>query len=100
MESKNIQIIDGARNCTYSIFSTSSEYFDLIFPNLQDVEFIDDFVGRVTEPIAQEILNKLWKNPVDKKHISGIHGTLFFGLEFKKAYYPTKKENEMIVAFD
>ncbi|MGM0601251.1 MAG: hypothetical protein ACQETH_15685 [Candidatus Rifleibacteriota bacterium] len=95
--SKNIQIIDAAKNCTYSIFSIAAEDFVLIFPNNQDIEFIDDFINRISEPIAQEVLNKLWTKPVDKKSVKGIHGTLFFGLDFKKIYYPTKKEDEMVV---
>lgn len=31
-----------------------------------------------------------------KATIHGIHGTLFYQLEFKKRYYPTKKNLERI----
>ena len=35
---KNIQIIDGADNCTFSIFQATDEEFSLIFPEpLQDI---------------------------------------------------------------
>ncbi|WP_147455626.1 hypothetical protein [Solilutibacter pythonis] len=92
----NIQIIDGADNCTYDVFTISRDGFREIFPDDgQDVEFIDDFVARVGEQHAASILNELWKHPANKKAVDGIHGTLFFELEKKKAFYPTKKESEM-----
>ena len=94
---KNIQIIDGAENCTYDIFSIEDSLFEVIFPGEQDIEFAEDFQKRVGEKKATEILSQLWKNRVDKKKVVGIHGTLFFQLQFKKDFYPTKKENEMIV---
>ena len=54
---KNIQIIDGANNCAYSICKASDETFSLIFPFLgQDIEFVEDFVKRVGEKKAGEIL--------------------------------------------
>jgi hypothetical protein len=92
----NIQIIDGADNCAYDIFMAEVDAFHEIFPAPgQDVEFIDDFVLRVGEQRAASILNEIWRNPVDKKLAEGIHGTLFFELEKKKVFYPTKKESEM-----
>lgn len=46
-KTKNIQVIDGADNCHYPIYSIEEEYFNLIFPNGQDIEFIDDFYKRI-----------------------------------------------------
>lgn len=40
---KNIQVIDGADNCTYNIYAATEEEFDDIFPNGADVEFIEDY---------------------------------------------------------
>ncbi|WP_186005719.1 hypothetical protein [Xanthomonas cannabis] len=92
----NIQVVDGADNCTYDIFMANVDDFHEIFPDSgQDVEFISDFVSRVGEKRATNILNRVWKNPVDKKLAQGIHGTLFFELDKKKVYYPTKRESEM-----
>lgn len=93
----NIQVVDGAENCTYDIFETDAERFELIFPaDGQDIEFVDDFVARVGERHAVEVLEEIWKHPVDKKSVCGIHGTLFFELDKKKDFYPTKKECEMV----
>lgn len=92
----NVQVIDGADNCTYDVFWIGQDSFGEIFPGeSQDVEFVDEFVERVGEQRASSILNELWKNPVEKKLVQGIHGTLFFELEKKKIFYPTKKESEM-----
>ncbi len=94
---KNVQIIDGADNCTYDIFSIDDESFMLIFPNGHDIEFVDDFRDRLGLEKANKILRLLWKKRADKKTVHGIHGTLFFQLQLKKEFYPTKKESEMVV---
>lgn len=84
---KNIQVIDGALNCTYDLFAVTDEDFRSIFPLPgQDVEFIEDFVGRVGESVAEEVCRRLWNPRVDKKTVTGIHATLYFGLENKKSF--------------
>ena len=93
---KNIQVIDGALNCTYSIFACSERTFAEIFPNGADIEFVDDFIGRTGKARATSILNALWRKPVDKKTVQGIHGTLFYEHERKRTLYPTKRESEML----
>lgn len=99
LTSKNIQVIDGARNCTYDIFSVSGEYFHLLFPDdNQDVEFSEDFFERCGEQ-AQSVWDRIWACRVDKKSAVGIHGTLFCGLQEKKQFYPTKRESEMVVSW-
>lgn len=97
---KNIQVIDGALNCTYSIYSINEDDFIKIFPSNSDVEFIDDFIDRVGENESSQVLSKLWKHQINKKKVNGIHGTLYYELDHTKKYYPTKKENEMVVSLD
>jgi hypothetical protein len=94
---KNIQVIDGADNSTYSIFASTNEEFEAIFPADADIEFIEDFVDRVGEEMSTRITMDLWKRPVAKKEARGIHRTLFYQLTHKKRYYPTKKESEMVL---
>jgi hypothetical protein len=93
---KNIQVINGADNCTYDIYAATDEEFEEIFPNGTDVEFSEDFFERVGEKRGIEITHPLWKRAVNKKEAEGIHGTLFYKLHHKKRYYPTKKESEMV----
>lgn len=91
---KNIQVIDGAANCVYPIYSTKERDFLLIFPDGHDIEFIDDFVGRVGPRRARAILERLWRVRLKKADVNGIHGTLFYELEFKKKYYPNRMEED------
>jgi hypothetical protein len=93
---KNIQVIDRADNCTYSIFAATDEEFGSIFPNGTDIEFVEDFIERAGDETASRITSELWKRPVRKDTVQGIHGTLFYQLTRKKRYYPTKKESEMV----
>jgi hypothetical protein len=69
---KHIQIIDGAANCTYSVFAATEEEFAEILPNGADIEFIDDFFERVGESMAGKITAELWDRPVDKEVVQGI----------------------------
>lgn len=96
---KNIQIIDGADNCTYSIYETTDDEFHVIFPGLgQNIEFIEDVAVRLGDDKLAALMLPVWKRPVKKKSANGIHGTLFYGLLWKKQFYPTKKDEEMVVA--
>jgi hypothetical protein len=89
---KNIQVIDSANNCKYNIYSATEEEFFLIFPNGADIEFIEDFIKRVRTKTAREVTENMWKRPVPKEEVQGIHGTLFYALKKeKKAFYPKKR---------
>jgi hypothetical protein len=93
---RNVQIIDGADNCAYSIFQFSNRQFAAIFPAKgQDIAFIEDAARRIGDNKLGQLLKSAWKRPVDKKKVRGIHGTLFYELAFKKKYYPTKVDAEM-----
>lgn len=92
---KNIQVIDGASNATYSLFGVAEADFRLLFPGDQDVAFDDELRARLGEQKAQEILARAWRRPVWKASARGIHGTLFFGLEEKKEWYPSRREADV-----
>ncbi|MEP0006954.1 MAG: hypothetical protein ABJ387_10380 [Balneola sp.] len=88
---KNIQVIDGADNCTYDIFAISEKDFDLLFPKPnQNIEFIEDVVARIGEQKIRDLNSRLWNNRILKEQVNGIHGTLFYQLLSKKKYYPSK----------
>ncbi len=94
---KHIQVIDDALNCTYSIFAVEDSEFEILFPSGIDIEFNDDLFTRLGEAEASELLGKVWNRPIDKKSVVGIHGTLFYGMSYKKKYYPTKRDSGMKV---
>lgn len=89
---KNIQLIDGADNAAYDIYAIPDEDFDLMFPNGQDIEFVEDFFKRLGSKRADEIYRACWTRRVVKPEVQGIHGTLFVGLKKQKEkHYPTKR---------
>jgi hypothetical protein len=82
---KNVQIIDGATNCTYSIYAFTDEQFALPFREEgQDVEFTEDVTGRLSPEQQERAFSGAWTRPVRKPDTQGIHGTLFYELDYKK----------------
>jgi len=94
---KNVQVIDGAANSEYAIFALTDEEFSVIFPDPgQDIEFIEDVIKRVGDKKLGLIMKPVWDRRVSKAEVRGIHGTLFYERAFKKKFYPTKRESEML----
>jgi hypothetical protein len=93
---KNIQVIDGAQNSVYDIFAATEEEFLLIFPAGEDVAFIDEVMTRGPEQQLQEALSRIWQRRVPKRDAIGIHGLLFYELEHKKQYYPTRRDEDAV----
>jgi hypothetical protein len=98
---KNIQVIDGADNCVYDIFAATDEGFSLIFPKGRDVAFINEVMKRGGRPkVARSKLDaafaNIWRRRIPKKDAVGIHGLLFYGLDHKQQYYPTRRDEEAI----
>jgi hypothetical protein len=93
---KNIQIIDGAQNSVYDIFSATDKEFALIFPSGTDIAFIDEVYANGDALLLDTAFTKIWKRRIKKSKTKGIHGILFYELEVKKAYYPTRRDEEAI----
>jgi len=89
---KNIQVIDGAINSRYAIYAVTAVEFATLFPDGQDVEFIEDVVDRLGEGPTTELMTPIWERAVPKPKVSGIHGTLFYGLPEKRKFYDNKRE--------
>jgi hypothetical protein len=88
---KNVQVIDGARNATFSIFQATDAEFALIFPNDQDMELAEDVFERLGERGAAKVLSGLWERPVLKRDANGIHGTLFYDWSDRRDCLPASK---------
>ena len=92
---KNIQVIDGAVNCVYDIFAATDQEFALIFPDGHDIAFIDEVFERGTEEAdLNSAFEALWKRRVVKSRAMGIHGQLFYELDEKKKFYPSRRDEE------
>ncbi|MDE1174398.1 MAG: hypothetical protein PW790_12120 [Parvibaculaceae bacterium] len=91
---KNIQIIDGAQNCTFSIFQATEEEFLLLFPEQdQDIQYAEDLADLPKQNEIDAALKRIWNRPIRKRNAEGIHGTLFYQLERYKAVFRGKRED-------
>lgn len=94
---KNIQVIDGALNCTFSFFQAIDPEFRLIFPEpQQDIEYVEDLMRRPQKEKIETALKRIWERPIRKQDVRGVHGTLFYQLERYKEWYPTKREADVV----
>jgi len=93
---KNIQVIDGAENCVFDIFAATDDEFRLIFPSDEDVAFIDEVYQRSPAKQLDAAFANIWKRRIAKAKAKGINGTLYYGLERKKVYYPGRRDEEAV----
>jgi len=100
---KNIQIIDGAINSTYEIYQVPEWLFELIFPDNQDVAFLDEVETKLHEIVLPNCMNEigvwsvLYEIRVNKRNVNGIHGTLHLtGSLADRRYYPNRREDSVI----
>ena len=93
---KNIQIIDGAQNCVYDVFSATDEEFSLIFPVGTDIAFIDEVYTNGDRQMLDAAFESIWKRRVKKSEVHGINGIIFYELEEKKIYYPSRKDEDAV----
>jgi hypothetical protein len=91
---KNIQIIDAAKNCVYDIFAATDEEFSLLFPPNHDIAFIDEICSRVESISLEKTFSMIWSRRLRKCDAMGIHGLIFYDLDYKKSYYPTRCDEE------
>jgi hypothetical protein len=91
---KNIQVIDGATNCTFSLFQATDEEFELLFPEFrQDIQYAEDLSGLPRQDEIAVALQRIWERPIRKQDVQGIHGTLFCQLQRYKNTYREKRED-------
>ena len=91
---KNIQIIDSALNCTFSIFQAEEEEFSLLFPEPdQDIQYAEDLADLPKQDEIASALKHIWERPIRKRDAHGIHGTLFYQLERYKHVFRHKRED-------
>lgn len=93
---KNIQVIDAAENCVYDIFAATDEEFALVFPEGQDIAFISEVCSRGGSVDLDQAFAMIWTRRLQKPEVVGIHGTLFYELDHKVAYYPTRRDEEAV----
>ena len=93
---KNIQVIDGAMNCVYDIFQATEKEFDLVFSVDTDIAFIDEVYNKGNKEVLDEAFENIWRRRIKKSQVNGIHGIIFYELDTKKAYYPSRRDEEAV----
>jgi hypothetical protein len=88
---KNVQIIDGAENATFSIFQATDAEFEAIFLEGCDMELAEDFFERLGEARARAVVEPMWERPILKRDALGIHGTLYYGWTDRRKHLPASK---------
>lgn len=86
---KNIQVIDGASNATFSIFQATDEEFAAIFTHGREMEIADDVVERLGDAEAERVFSALWSRPILKRDAFGLHGTLFYDADHRREFLPS-----------
>ena len=61
---------------------------------LEDVAFIDEVYARGDKEVLDRAFNSIWARRIPKVQAHGIHGLLFYELEAKKSYYPSRKDED------
>ncbi len=89
---KNVQVIDGASNCTFSIFQMTDEEFAQVFPgDGQDMEFVEDLCRHLGDDAVGKMLAPVCQRHVRKVDIHGLHGTLFYQFDKQRQFFPASK---------
>ena len=86
---RNVLIVDGAANATFSVFQMTETEFGLSFPQPgQDIAFIEDVIGALGDEAAARMLKPVWERPIPRSEALGIHGLLIFEGEARRPFYP------------
>lgn len=94
---RNVQVIDGAENCTFPVYEVDDRDFALVFPAPgQNIEFAQDLAKRLGgEEQSGALVMKITARHADKTRIAGIHGTLFVDTPSRRKYFPNKRESDV-----
>jgi hypothetical protein len=89
---RTIQTIEGPGDFACRVWQLSAEDFARVFPAPgQDIEWVGDLAGRLGDDAAAELFERMRGRPLEKGRISGIDGTLLFGLEDRREFFPPSK---------
>lgn len=88
---KNILMVDGAMNATFSVFQATDEEFATLFPNGEEMDVVEDVITRTGEDIAEGIFNRVWQRPILKSEVHGIHATLIWDDPSRRNYLPLSR---------
>ncbi len=91
---KNIQVIDAATNCTFSLFQATDEEFALLFPEpRQDIQYAEDLGGLPRQERLPLPYNKFGSVQSGSRTYKVSMGRCFNQLQRYKTTYREKRED-------
>ncbi|HKZ55812.1 MAG TPA: hypothetical protein VJ123_10050 [Anaerolineales bacterium] len=94
---KNVQVVDGGANSVFELYAVVDDVFNLMFPNGNDVAFLEDIERVFLERGDERLWQDVYANRLDKRSVQGIHGTLHLtGSPCDPRFFPTRKEEEVL----
>ena len=88
---KNILMVDGAMNATFSVFQATDEEFTTLFPNGEEMDVVEDVIARAGDEVAEVIFNRVWQRPILKSEAHGIHATIIYDDPSRRDYLPLSR---------
>jgi hypothetical protein len=61
-----------------------------------DIAFIDEIYAKGNEKLLDVAFNNIWKRRIKKSKANGVHGIIFYELEEKKIYYPSRQDEKAV----
>ncbi|WP_292063944.1 hypothetical protein [Brevundimonas sp. UBA7664] len=93
---RNILVVDGALNATFSVFQATEAEFDKIFPAPgQDIAFIEEVIAALGELLTAKMIAPIWERPILRRDVNGLHGLLIYeGMERMPFYPASRRETD------
>ncbi|MDP1778332.1 MAG: hypothetical protein Q8K90_06955 [Brevundimonas sp.] len=89
---RNIMVVDGALNATFSVFQATKAEFDQIFPVPgQDIAFIEEVIAALGDLATGEIMAPIWERPILRRDVEGLHGLLIYEKSERMPFYPASR---------
>jgi len=89
---RNIMVVDGALNATFSVFQATEAEFDRIFPAPgQDIAFIEEVIAALGDLATGEMMAPVWERPILRRDVDGLHGLLIYEGSERIPFYPASR---------
>jgi hypothetical protein len=89
---RNILVVDGALNATFSVFQATEAEFDGIFPAPgQDIAFIEEVIAALGDLATAEMMASIWERPILRRDVDGLHGLLIYEGRERMPFYPVSR---------
>ena len=71
---KNIEIVDGALNSRFEIYTVEDDVFNALFPDGKDEIYLEDLSEKLQSDAV--FWERVYAREVERRSVQGIHGIL------------------------